>query len=446
MISTASPLSSAEKLVPLRTMLLYSAGNAGYNAVASFTNFALPLFLLPYGLPAWIVGFLAQERSGVGGLIQPLIGMLSDRTHTPLGRRRPYFLVGVPLTAIGLLFLATRPPIVPLLVVVSILALLLAIANDPYLALMADMTPAQQRGRIGSFMGLFSMASQVGVLLMASQLWGPGESTGCGSGGSSEASLPPVAPLTEGQVLVICGVVAIMLVCYAITFFGVKEPVVGFYTPSRARPGRHLGAYVRDVLGYREVVKYSVAMTFFWLGGGAAAPFLTRFGVCELGLEQGASFLLVMGLVLCTALAAYPAGHLGDRFGKKRVQLVGLAFFSVAILAASQARSMEQILVAVFFVGVGNAIPYVLAFPLLADLMPRDRAGEFTGLGSVLWSLVGPLGAMLGGVLVGISGGYRLGFIFSGVMMICSFLALLSVRAPAKASPEPAPRATQLVA
>src|SRR5207247_7172133 len=115
---------------------------------------------------------------------------------------------------------------------------------------------------------------------------------------------------------------------------------------------------------YREVVKYSIAMTFFWLGGGAASPFLTRFGVFELGLDEGTSFLLVMLLVLCTAIAAFPAGYLGDRIGKKRVQLVGLAFFSIAILVSSQARTMPQLLPAIAFVGVGNAIPYVLAFPL----------------------------------------------------------------------------------
>ena len=49
-------------------------------------------------------------------------------------------------------------------------------------------------------------------------------------------------------------------------------------------------------------------------GGGAATPFLTRFGVFELGIEEGTSFLLVMLLVLCTGVFAYPAGLLGDRY------------------------------------------------------------------------------------------------------------------------------------
>ncbi|MEA2639083.1 MAG: hypothetical protein QOF51_477 [Chloroflexota bacterium] len=392
----------------LKTMLLYSVASAGTNMVAAFTNAALPLYLVPYGLPGWLVGLLAQERSGVGGLVQPVIGLLSDRTRTRFGRRRPYFLVGAPLTALALAFLAFDPPLVPMVAVVSVLAFLLAIANDPYLALLADLTPEAQRGRVGSFMGIFGMVGQIGVVLMAAFVW------------------------DLSQTAVILAVALGVIACFAITFFGVQEPPIVAEPPKASGPRVGVVAYVRDVLQYREVVKYSLAMTFFWLGGGAAAPFLTRFGVFEPGLDAGTSFFLVTMLAICTAGFAYPAGLLGDRIGKKRVQLIGLVFFAVAILLGSQARTIEQLLPAIFFIGIGNAIPYVLAFPLLADLMPQERAGEFTGLGSMLWSLTQPFGALLAGALADLSGGYRWGFVFAGLMMLCSFAVLLTVQAPGR--------------
>ena len=403
--ATATPASA----LPHRTMLLYSVGNAGTNMVAAFTNAALPLYLIPYGLPGWLVGLLAQERSGVGGLVQPVIGLLSDRTRTRLGKRRPYFLVGSLLTALALGFLALYPPLVPMLIVVSVLAFLVAVANDPYLALMADMTPAHQRGRIGSYMGIFGMAGQVVMLLLASLLW------------------------NSNRTLVILLTAAGMVIFFAITFVGVREPAQSLAAPERAPalPRLTLGHYLRDVLSYREVAKYSLAMTFFWFGGGAAAPFVTRFGVHELGLSEGRAFFLVMLIVLCTAIFAYPAGALGDRYGKKRVQLAGLIFYAVAILVSSQARTMAQILPAIVVVGLGNTIPTVLAFPMLADLIPKARAGEFTGLGSMLWSLTQPLGALLGGALFDITGGYRATFIFAGLMMFVSFALLQTVHPPA---------------
>lgn len=47
----------------------------------------------------WIVAPLT------GFIVQPIIGYYSDRTWTRLGRRRPYFLVGALLAAVGLIFM-----------------------------------------------------------------------------------------------------------------------------------------------------------------------------------------------------------------------------------------------------------------------------------------------------------------------------------------------------
>ncbi|HET8628387.1 MAG TPA: MFS transporter [Thermomicrobiales bacterium] len=400
----------------LRTMLLYSVASAGKNMVDAFSNAALPLYLEPYGLPGWLVGLLAQERSGIGGLVQPAIGALSDRTRTRFGRRRPFFLVGASLTALALVFLAFHPPLVPMLAVVAILSFLLAVAADPYLALMADMTPERQRGRLGSYMGICAMAGQVVLLLLASKFWQAHER------------------------VVIFAAAGGLLVCFGVTFAGVREPAVPARRPAPARPRFTPGRYLRDVLREREVAKYSLALTFFWLGGGAAAPFLTRFGVHELGLSDGTAFFLVMLIVLCTAVFAYPAGYLGDRYGKKVVQSAGLLFYGVAILVSSQVRTLEQILPAIVFVGLGNTIPTVLAMPMLADLIPKARAGEFTGLGSMLWSLSQPLGALIGGALADASGGYRLTFVFAGLMMFVSFALLQTVRTGSRAHPQASPR------
>ncbi|HEY5691206.1 MAG TPA: MFS transporter, partial [Cyclobacteriaceae bacterium] len=51
---------------------------------------------LPY---LWLAGPMT------GLLIQPIIGAMSDRTNSKLGRRTPYFLIGAILCSIALLFM-----------------------------------------------------------------------------------------------------------------------------------------------------------------------------------------------------------------------------------------------------------------------------------------------------------------------------------------------------
>ncbi len=404
-------------------MLLYGAGSFGAGLVFALLNTGFSLYLIDYSLPNWLIAFLSQERSFIGGFVQPVVGVFSDRTRTRLGRRRPYFLVGVPLAAIALVLLAQQPPLLALLLIVPVFALLLMIAYDPYLALMVDITPAEQRGRMGSATAFCGMLGQVAFLALATTLW------------------------SHDQAFVFYVVAAGLVASFAVTFFGVPEPAEAFAPVVRAPapprrdgwPGSGALRWLRNVLSYRELAKYVASQCLFWFGMGAAVPFLTLFGVRELGLEEGTAFSLILVLVLLTALAAAPAGWLGDRFGKQRLISTGLLGLGLVIVVGSAAQTLEQILVVMVLAGIANAINTVLGFPLLADLMPRERAGEFSGLGSMVWSLAQPLGSLAGGLVADATGGYRAVFVLTGVMLLLSWLALQTVRAP-RVVAAPAPR------
>ncbi len=80
-----------------------------------------------------------------GLLVQPLIGYLSDRTWTWMGRRRPYLLIGALLSSAALLFM----PLSPYLWVAAVLLWLLDgsinTSMQPFRALVGDLLPQEQR-------------------------------------------------------------------------------------------------------------------------------------------------------------------------------------------------------------------------------------------------------------------------------------------------------------
>ncbi|MCT2557499.1 MFS transporter [Tsuneonella sp. YG55] len=94
-------------------------------------------------LPAlWIAAPLT------GLLVQPIIGHMSDRTWTRLGRRRPYFLVGAVLAALALFLMPLAPSFgAPLLFAAGLLWLLdasLNISMEPFRAFVGDMLRTDQ--------------------------------------------------------------------------------------------------------------------------------------------------------------------------------------------------------------------------------------------------------------------------------------------------------------
>src|SRR5689334_10350908 len=89
----------------------YSIANFGAQMVYGLLNIGMPLYLDKYALDSRLIALLANERSFVGAFIQPVVGRISDHIRTPLGRRRPFFLVGIPLMALSLGLLAVHPPL-----------------------------------------------------------------------------------------------------------------------------------------------------------------------------------------------------------------------------------------------------------------------------------------------------------------------------------------------
>ncbi|WP_189690936.1 MFS transporter [Pseudorhodoferax aquiterrae] len=150
------------------------------------------------------------------------------------------------------------------------------------------------------------------------------------------------------------------------------------------------------------------------LAGLAAAMLLSALGagIANVGLPAlaqafGAPFQQVQWVVLAYLLAVtasvVPAGRLGDRWGRRRVLQAGITLFGTASVLAALAPSLGWLVAARALQGAGAAALMALTLALVAQTVPRDRAGSAMGwLGTVsaLGTAAGPAlgGALLAGI------------------------------------------------
>ncbi len=108
----------------------------------------------------------------------------------------------------------------------------------------------------------------------------------------------------------------------------------------------------------------------------------------------------VNAYVLAYAVLLLTGAALGDRFGRKRMFLAGLALFTAASAAAALAPSTELLVAARALQGMGAAMVTPLTLTLLAEAFPATRRGMALGVWSGVSGSAVALGPLVGGAVV----------------------------------------------
>lgn len=127
-----------------------------------------------------------------------------------------------------------------------------------------------------------------------------------------------------------------------------------------------------------------------------ALPTIQReFDATIQGLEWTVNaYTLTFAVLLLTGAA------LGDRYGRRRMFIVGLAIFTVASAAAAMSTSIETLNAARALQGFGGAIVTPLTLTILSDAFPGQRRGFALGIWSGVSGIAVALGPVVGGAIV----------------------------------------------
>lgn len=379
-------------------MLLYSAASAGTGAFYAFNNFVLPPILQSFGASNLLIGLLSSTRSIEGALIQPTIGALSDRTWTRLGRRRPFLIVGIPLSAAFFLAAGAANSLIPLAIAIFVFSIFFNVAADPYAALLPDIAPLHQRGLLSGLSLAVQHVSQVGFLLVIAN--------------ASASGVPPWAYAL---------VAAVLLLGFGITILGVPE--------QRQRSQEHtrlpLNVYLAAVTEHRQAVRYLLTIFVYTLGLNAILPYLVLFIKDEIHESEQTGFVLSAVLLLVVALSAIVFGKLSDRVGLRRTLAFGWGLLAVCALGGVVVRTLPETTVVVVLAGVGNGAATAVAWPLLTGLIAPEKTGVFAGLKAASESVAIPLSVIIASQLFLPTMGYRGIFAMLAVNIVIALVLLL---------------------
>ena len=117
----------------------------------------------------------------------------------------------------------------------------------------------------------------------------------------------------------------------------------------------------------------------------------------EFGASHGEVQLTISLYVAAFAFAQLGYGSLSDRFGRRRIILVGLAIYVIAPLICATAESIEILATGRALQALGSCAGLMFARVIARDLYGRNRAAGVIGFVTMITALVGSATPILGG-------------------------------------------------
>jgi maltose/moltooligosaccharide transporter len=401
--------------------------------------------------------WLAAPLTGL--IVQPIIGAMSDRTWGPLGRRRPYFLVGAVLSSLALLLMPNSGSLAEWLIphlpkfymaagLLWILDASINVSMEPFRAFVADKLPEEQRGLGFSMQSFFIGLGAViaGMLPYMLRNW---------FGVSSEADGANALP-TNVKISFYVGAAA-FLGAVLWTILSTKEDPPPDLEEFRRRKAAHAGPgallrEIADALAHipRTMQRLALVQFFTWLGlfcmwlhFSNAVPVL--FGSSDPAsdlFKRGAEWAGVCYAVkdAVTFLAAFALMALARHADRRLIHGVCLVLGGAGLLAVGFIHGEENkfmMLAAMALGGVAWASILSMPYAILAGALPAERMGVYMGIFNFFIVLPEILAALFFGPFVKnyLGGNLVHAVMVGGVCMLVAAAALVLV--PKNSSPAP---------
>jgi MFS family permease len=364
------------------------------------------------GAASWVDNVVAFGLiSGIAGVAAfitfPVTGLLSDRTTSRFGRRRPWIAGGALLFAVSLLLLGLQEGFVGMGVFWTLSIIGFCVLTAALTATISDRVPVGQRGFVS---GWISAPQAIGTIL----------------------GLVLVLTLFTGQFGGYAAM-AVLLVLLVAPFliFGRDEVLTREAARSVPR-GRVIDELWISPRMYPDFGWTLLGRILVNTGNALGTTLLLYFLMYGLNDENAEDDLIVLTLIymVFVVLSSLGAGALSDRLGRRRIFVfVSSTLQAVAALLLAFVPELSVAMIAAGLLGAGYgcflSVDQALATQVLPD--PATR-GKDLGIMNIATAVPQAMAPLLGAAVVAWLGGFQGLFILSALFAFGGALAVARIR------------------
>ena len=388
-----------------------------------------------FNLSPTVSGIIMAADNVLALFLLPLFGRLSDKCRSPLGKRRPFIIIGMIATMVLMIWIPiidnsyfAFPSLTKIILFIGVLALLLltmSFYRSPSVALMPDITPKPLRSKANAIINLMGAVGGVLYLIFTAIMYPESKTSGV-----DHVNYLPL----------FIAVMAVIFVSLIIMIFFVNEPKLAKAQQEyeNAHPEENLTETTENNKAVlpkpvkRSLIFLLLSVAFWYIGYNGIVTFFTNFtqNVWGVGIG-GASTCLT--IATGAAIVCYiPAGILASKIGRKKTIIAGALLLASSFLAGFIytlfVNTFHPALYVLFaLVGIAWATINVNSFPMVVEMCHGSDIGKFTGLYytfSMAAQIVTPI--IAGFLIEKID--YKVLFLYSAIFVFLSFITMCFVK------------------
>ena len=388
----------------------------------------VPIFLGYYIEQNSLIGLVMTLDNILAIILIPIFSALSDKTRTRIGRRMPYIVTLLPISAVffALVPVMAYKSLILLVVTIFMLNISKQAVRGPVVALMPDMVPGDLRSEANGVINTMGgIATILGTILLARLM-------------DVFINVPGLGNVDKVLAFPVASVFVILAVVLLFVFVKENRSKVGTKEDREEKNNEPIIKSLKAVIGEKEKSALFILLSLlcWFIAYQGILPFVGKYTTEVLGTSAGTAALSSGMVGVAYAIFAVPSGKFAHKHGRKKtirwaliaiVIVLLLVFIHSAFL--TNLPSMVRLLsfwVLLFLFGIFWVTVVTNSFPMLWQMADYKTIGIYTGLYYFFSQAASIISPPLAGGATDLWG-YPALFLYGLVFMLIAYLLMSKV-------------------
>jgi len=384
----------------------------------NFYDSQVPVSLSKYITSITIIGLIMGIDNLLGLFVLPIVGNVSDNTRTRLGRRMPYIIIGLPLSAVFFILIPFETSLVTLLLILLGYITITLIVKAPAEALMPDFIGPEHRSKANSIIKIMTSLSIIFAALISALVV------------DVDLQIAFLVP----AIITIVGLIILVLAIKEKNASAYKkileEEKLAREKTTTQKEKVHFFAILKAISKEHDKSTLSILLVilFYSITWSATRALLTLYGMEVLGLSRGTAGSLTLYGGIAFVIVAFPLSYFAEKVGRILFVKIGLLLFAITLIIGFLIPSFITTVIVIILISVAHAMIQINTMVIVWGLGPSHKTtGTYTGLFYLFWYAAAAFGPALLGIFIDLTNMSFL-FLFASIFTIIGFILMFFVK------------------